>query len=53
VKVKEEYFKTKYGPAGILLNVNAMICFKFKFQLEVRNNKNYSCIILNLHTILR
>jgi len=28
VEVKEEYFKTRYRPAGILVNVNAMIYFK-------------------------
>ena len=50
VKVKENYFKTKYLPADILLNVNAVICLKFKLQLEFRNNKNYSYIIVNFHT---
>jgi len=44
-KVKENYFKTKCMPAGILLNVNvdAVICLKFKLQLEFRNNKNDLC----------
>ena len=50
VKLKEKYFKTKYRPAGILLNVNAMIQFTFKFQLRFRNNKNCSSIIMNFHT---
>ena len=41
-KVKEKYFMTKYRPAGILLNINAMIYFKFKLQLiEFRYNKNF------------
>jgi hypothetical protein len=52
VKVKEKYFNTKARPTGILLNVNAMIYFKFKLQLEFRNNKNYSYIIVNFHTVL-
>jgi hypothetical protein len=30
VKVKAKYFKTKYRPAGILLNVNDMLYFRFK-----------------------
>jgi hypothetical protein len=30
INVKENYFKKKYRPAGISLNVNAMIYFKFK-----------------------
>jgi len=50
VKVKEEYFKTKLRPLGILLNVNSMIYFTFKLQLKFRNNKNYSPIIMYLHT---
>jgi hypothetical protein len=44
----EDYFKTKYRPAGILFDVNAMICFKFKLKLKVRNNNKYSSVILNL-----
>jgi hypothetical protein len=39
VKVKENYFKTVCMPAGILLNVNAVICLKFELMLEFRNNK--------------
>jgi hypothetical protein len=50
VKVKENYFKTKYRPAGILFNVNVMTYLKFKLQLKFRNTKNYSSIILNFHT---
>jgi len=50
VKVKEEHFKTKYSPAGILLNVSTMIYFKFKLQLKFRNNKIYSSIIVSFCT---
>ena len=39
VKVKENYFKVKCRPAGILLNVNGMIYFKFKLQLKFRYKK--------------
>ena len=46
----EKYLKTKCRPAGLLFNVNAMLYFKFKLQLQFRNNKNYSSIIVNLHT---
>jgi hypothetical protein len=35
VKVKENYFKTKCMPAGVLFNVNAVICLKFKLQLNL------------------
>jgi hypothetical protein len=34
--VKEKYFKTKHRPAGILVNVNAMIYFKLKLQLKLK-----------------
>jgi len=47
--VKENYFKTKYMSAGILLNVNVIIYLKFKLQLKCRNTKKYSSIILNFH----
>jgi hypothetical protein len=50
VKVKENYFKAKCIPAGILLKVNALICLKFKLQLKFRNNKDYSYIIVNFCT---
>jgi hypothetical protein len=33
VKVKEEYFKTKYKLAGILLDVYAMIRFRFTAKI--------------------
>ena len=33
VKVKAKSVKIKYRPAAILLNVNAMICFKVKLRL--------------------
>jgi hypothetical protein len=46
-KVKEKYLKTKYRPADILLNVNAMIYIHFKLQLKSVNNKNYSSINVN------
>jgi len=39
VRVKENCFKTKYMPAGILLNVNSMISFNFKLQLKFKYNK--------------
>jgi hypothetical protein len=52
VKVKEKYFKTKYWPADILVNVDAVIYLRFKLQLKFRNNKNYSSIIVNFHTVL-
>jgi hypothetical protein len=48
VKVKEKYFKTKYRPAGILCNVNAVIYFKLKLQLKFRNNKDYTSIIVTV-----
>ena len=43
VQVNKKYFKTKHRPVSILLNVSAMICFKFK----LRSNKNNSSIIVN------
>jgi len=39
--------KVKYIPAGTLLNVNAVMCFKFKLRLKFINNKNYSFITVN------
>jgi len=50
VNVKEKYFKTKHRHAGILLNGNAMIYFKFEFQLKFRNKENCSSITANFHT---
>jgi hypothetical protein len=47
-KVKEKYFRTKYKPADMLLNVNAMIPFTCKIELKFKN-KNYSSMILNFH----
>jgi hypothetical protein len=47
VEVKEKYLKVKYRPAGILLNVNAVICFIFKLRLKFINNKNYSFVTVN------
>jgi hypothetical protein len=43
--VKDKYFRTKYRPASLLLNVNAIIYFKFKLNLKL-GNKNYSSIIV-------
>jgi hypothetical protein len=51
--VKKIYINPKYRPAGILLNVKAIIYFKIKLQLKIRNNKNYFSIIVNLHTWLK
>jgi len=48
VKVKE-----KYRLAGILVNVNAMIYFKFKLRLHFRKNKHYYSTFVNFHTGLR
>jgi hypothetical protein len=47
--VTGKYFKTRYRPAGILRNINAMIYFKFKLQFR---NKTYSSVIVNFHTVL-
>ena len=52
VKVKEEYFKTKFRPAGMLLNCNAMICFEVRLQSKFRI-KNYSSTVVNFHAVLR
>jgi len=49
LEVKEKYFKTKYRPAGMLLGVNAVICFKLRLQLTFGINKNYSSIIVNFY----
>jgi hypothetical protein len=49
LKVQEKYFKGKYRPAGILLNVHAIMYVKFKLQLKFRDNKNYSSTIVNFH----
>jgi hypothetical protein len=38
--MKEKHLKTNYRSAGIILNVNATIYFKFKLQLQFINNKN-------------
>jgi hypothetical protein len=38
--VKEKYFKYKYRHLDILLNVHALIYFKFKLHLKSTNNKN-------------
>jgi hypothetical protein len=48
-KVKEQYFRTKYRPVGILLKVNAMISSKCQLQLKFKN-KNYASMIVNFHT---
>jgi len=49
VKVKENYFKARYNPAGILLTPNAWITSKLDLPLKFGNNKNYPYIIVNLH----
>jgi hypothetical protein len=49
LKVKEKCFNAKYGPADMLLNVNAMICFKLKLQLKC-TNKSYTSVIANFLT---
>jgi len=36
VAVKEKYFKTKYKPAGTLLNIRVIIYAKLKLQLQFR-----------------
>ena len=51
VKMKEDYFKRKYRPVGILLNVNTVIYFKFKLHFKFKNNKNYFPIIVNFHML--
>jgi len=53
VKVQEKYFKTKYRPTDILRNVNTIIYFKSILQLQFRNNKIDSNIIVDLRTGLR
>jgi hypothetical protein len=50
-KREQKYFKLKYRPTGILINVNCMICLKFKVQLKFRKNNNYSSIIVSFHTV--
>lgn len=39
MKVKKNYFKSKYRSAGMLIDINAVIYFKFKLQLKYRYNK--------------
>jgi len=39
VNVMEKYFKTKYKPAGILLNANTKMCFGLKVKLKFIHNK--------------
>jgi len=50
VRVKKKHFKKKYRPVGLLINVNAMIYFKYKLDLKFRINKYYSSITVNFHT---
>jgi len=52
VVVKEKYFKTKYRPVGVLLNVNVKIHLRLQLKLKFRS-ENYSSIIVNFHTGLR
>jgi hypothetical protein len=37
-------------PAGILLNVNSVICLSFKLQLKFRYNKCYTSVLVNFRT---
>ena len=39
-------FQDKMQTVCKLLNVNAILYFKFKLQLKCRNNKNYSSIFV-------
>jgi hypothetical protein len=50
VRVTEKHFKTECRSAGLLVNVNAILYFKFHLQLKFRNNKNYSSIFVNFQT---
>jgi len=50
-KSEGKIFQGKIQPAGILLNGNAIIYFKFKLQLKLRNRDN-TPIIVNFHTYL-
>jgi len=51
VKEKKNYFKSKYRPAGMLLNVNVTIYFKLKLQLKFGYNKCYFSIFVNFCTL--
>jgi len=48
VKVQEISFKTQYRLAGVLVNVNAVICFRFKLRLKLRKNEHSSTFV-NFH----
>lgn len=50
--MKEKYFETKYRTVGILFKVNAVMQFKLRLQIKVRNNENSSSLIVNFHTSL-
>jgi hypothetical protein len=50
VKVKEKYFKIFCRPAGILLNVNSVIYFKFELKLKIEINEKLLSIIVNHFT---
>ena len=50
MKVKETFLKKNYRPAGVLRNVNSVICFIFKLQCKLINNENCSAIIINFRT---
>jgi len=47
---KGRYCERKYKSAGILIDGNFVVYFRFKLLLEFRNNKNYSSKIVNIHT---
>jgi hypothetical protein len=41
-KRKGKIFQAKHRHSGILLNVKALMYFKFKLHLKFKNNKNYN-----------
>ena len=50
LKAKLKYFMAKHKPAGMLLDVNAVVCFKFRLNLKFGRNKKYSSITANFRT---
>jgi hypothetical protein len=49
-KNEEKLLQNNMDLQAYYLNVYAIIYFKFKLQLKLRNNKNYSNIVVNFHT---
>ena len=45
--MKEKYFETKYRTVGTLCKLNVVMQFKLRLQIEFRNNKNSSSLIVN------